>query len=98
MTRISDPSLALAASKLRRTGITEGKPFPLGATWDGLGVNFAVFSAHATKIELCVFDDSGQTELERIELPEYTDEAWHGYVPTAGPGTVYGYRVDGPYE
>ena len=54
--------------------IREGKPFPLGATWDGLGVNFALFSANATKVELCLFDDSGETELERIELPEYTDE------------------------
>ncbi|MET4631491.1 hypothetical protein ABIB83_008555 [Bradyrhizobium sp. I1.8.5] len=52
--------------------------FPLGATWDGLGVNFALFSAHATKVELCLFDDAGETEIERIELPEYTDEVWHG--------------------
>jgi isoamylase len=75
-----------------------GKPFPLGATWDGLGVNFALFSANATKVELCIFDDEGEREIERIELPEYTDEVWHGYLPTARPGTVYGYRVHGPYE
>src|SRR5690606_39646108 len=73
-------------------------PFPLGATWDGLGVNFAIFSAHATKVELCLFDASGETELERIELPEYTDEIWHGYLPDAHPGQIYGYRVHGPYE
>src|SRR5690606_9905095 len=73
--------------------IREGLPFPLGATWDGLGVNFAIFSAHATKVELCLFDASGETELERIELPEYTDEIWHGYLPDAHPGQVYGYRV-----
>jgi len=57
-----------------------------------------LFSAHATKVELCLFDADGQTELERIELPEYTDEIWHGYLLDAGPGTVYGYRVHGPYE
>jgi isoamylase len=91
-------ALAKAASEFRRSIVTEGKPFPLGATWDGLGVNFALFSAHATKVELCLFDDSGETELERIELPEYTDEVWHGYLPQARPGTVYGYRVHGPYE
>jgi isoamylase len=94
----SDDALTRAASSLRRSRITEGKPFPLGATWDGLGVNFALFSAHATKVELCLFDDSGETELERIELPEYTDEVWHGYLPAARPGTVYGYRVHGPYD
>ena len=55
----------------------------LGATWDGLGVNFALFSAHATKVELCLFDNDGEREIERIELPEYTDEVWHGYLPTA---------------
>src|SRR5216684_5620095 len=91
-------ALTKAALELRRSNVTEGKPFPLGATWDGLGVNFALFSAHATKVELCLFDDSGETELERIELPEYTDEVWHGYLPAARPGTVYGYRVHGPYE
>jgi isoamylase len=78
--------------------ITEGMPFPLGATWDGLGVNFALFSAHASKVELCLFDSAGETELERIELPEFTNEIWHGYLPDAQPGTVYGYRVHGPYE
>ncbi len=77
--------------------LTEGLPHPLGATWDGLGVNFALFSANATKVELCLFDSSGLTELDRIELPEYTDEVWHGYLPDARPGTIYGYRVHGPY-
>ncbi|EXF46717.1 glycogen operon protein GlgX [Pseudomonas sp. BAY1663] len=78
--------------------IREGLPFPLGATWDGLGVNFAIFSAHATKVELCLFDAGGENEIERIELPEYTDEIWHGYLPDAHPGQIYGYRVYGPYE
>ena len=54
-----------------------GQPYPLGATWDGKGVNFALFSAHADKVELCLFDSSGQHEEARIALPEYTDEVWH---------------------
>jgi len=70
----------------------------LGATWDGLGVNFAVFSANATRVEVCLFDNDGNTELERFDLPEYTDEVWHGYLPDARPGTVYGFRAHGPYE
>ncbi|BFL62728.1 MAG: glycogen debranching protein GlgX [Roseomonas mucosa] len=78
--------------------LREGRPFPLGATWDGLGVNFALFSAHATKVELCLFDAKGERELERIVMPEYTDEVFHCYLPDARPGTVYGYRVHGPYE
>ena len=81
-----------------KTRLREGQPFPLGANWDGLGVNFALFSANATKVELCLFDLEGKKELERIEMPEYTDEVWHCYLPDARPGTVYGYRVHGPYE
>ncbi|MGP0175134.1 glycogen debranching protein GlgX [Pseudomonas sp. NCHU5208] len=84
--------------KTQRSRISEGSPFPLGASWDGLGVNFALFSAHATRVELCLFDERGEKEIERIELPEYTDEIWHGYLPDARPGQVYGYRVYGPYE
>src|SRR5687768_16311489 len=78
--------------------VREGRPFPLGATWDGLGVNFALFSANATKVELCLYDLRGEREIERIVLPEYTDEVWHGYLPDARPGQVYGYRVHGRYE
>ncbi len=78
--------------------IQEGQPFPLGATWTGHGVNFALFSAHATQVELCLFDDEGRHELERIVLPEYTDEVFHVFVPGLKPGAVYGYRVHGPYE
>jgi isoamylase len=78
--------------------VREGSPFPLGATWDGKGVNFALFSANATKVELCLFDDSGENETVRIELPEFTDEVWHGYVTGVHPGSIYGYRVHGPYE
>jgi isoamylase len=82
----------------KRIRLREGLPHPRGATWDGKGVNFSLFSANATKVELCLFDANGEKELDRIELPEYTDEIWHGYVTGIGPGTVYGYRVHGPYE
>ncbi|MCQ8277597.1 glycogen debranching protein GlgX [Acetobacteraceae bacterium KSS8] len=81
-----------------KQGLKEGLPHPLGATWDGKGVNFALFSAHATKVELCLFDHEGKRELERIVLPEYTDQIFHGWLPDLGPGQVYGYRVHGPYE
>jgi glycogen operon protein len=75
-----------------------GAPYPLGATWDGLGVNFAVFSANAQQIDLCLFDPAGHKELARLPLPECTDEVWHGYLPGAHPGTVYGFRAHGPYQ
>ena len=75
-----------------------GLPYPLGATWDGKGVNFALFSAHAERVELCIFDARGRRELHRIALPEYTDEVWHGYLTEARPGLLYGYRVYGPYD
>ncbi|HYG87418.1 MAG TPA: glycogen debranching protein GlgX [Azospirillum sp.] len=81
-----------------RTIVWPGKPYPLGATWDGFGVNFALFSANAEKVELCLFDKAGQHEVERIVLPEHTDEVWHGYLPEARPGMLYGYRVYGPYD
>ena len=84
--------------RIAKPRLQEGSPFPRGATWTGLGVNFALFSATATKVELCLFDDDGEKEIERIELPEYTDEVWHGFLPDARPGTIYGYRVHGPYE
>jgi isoamylase len=83
---------------VKHSRVREGRGFPLGATWTGLGVNFALFSAHATKVELCLFDDHGRREIERIELPEFTDEVWHGFLPDARPGTIYGYRVHGPYD
>jgi isoamylase len=75
-----------------------GRPYPLGATWDGEGVNFAIFSAHAEKVELCLFDRSGAREEARIVLPEYTDEVWHVYLPDARPNLLYGYRVHGPFD
>ena len=73
-----------------------GDPHVLGATFDGRGVNFALFSAHATRVDLCLFDESGK-ETDRIALPEYTDEVWHVYFPGLAPGQRYGYRVHGPY-
>ena len=74
-----------------------GRPYPLGAVKDGGGVNFALFSEHATGVELCLFDTTGCSE-QRIELTERTDLVWHGYVPDARAGQLYGYRVHGPYE
>lgn len=78
--------------------LKEGTAFPQGASWDGKGTNFTLFSAHATKVELCLFDKDGKTETDRITLPEFTDEIWHGYLPDIKPGILYGYRVHGPYE
>jgi isoamylase len=75
-----------------------GKPYPLGATWDGEGVNFALFSEHAEKVELCLFDSSGRREIHCITLNEQTDQVWHCYLPEARPGLLYGYRVHGPYD
>jgi glycogen operon protein len=75
-----------------------GQPYPLGAHWDGRGVNFALFSLHAEKVELCLFDAAGRREIARLALPEYTDEVWHGYLPDLRPGQIYGYRVYGPYD
>lgn len=76
-----------------------GRPYPLGATWDGAGANFALFSENATKVELCLFDDGDSpTESQRIALPEHTDQVWHGYFPDILPGQLFGYRVHGPYD
>ncbi len=76
-----------------------GQPYPLGATWDGRGVNFALFSENATKVELCLYENEYATrESHRIALPEYTDLVWHGYFPDLRPGQVYGFRVHGPYD
>ena len=83
---------------VQKIRLREGLPHPRGASWDGKGTNFALFSANATKVEVCIFDDRGEQELHRIELPEYTNQIWHGYLPDVDPGTIYGYRVHGPYE
>jgi isoamylase len=78
--------------------LSPGSPYPLGATWDGLGINFAVFSAHAERIELCLFDPSGRRQIAALTMPEVTDEVWHGYLPDAQLGLLYGYRAHGPYD
>ena len=78
--------------------VAAGAPYPLGATWDGRGTNFALFSANATRVELCLFDRGGRRETRRIALPERTEDVWHGYLPDVAPGQLYGYRVHGPYE
>jgi isoamylase len=75
-----------------------GSPYPLGATLDDEGVNFAIYSRHAEKVELCLFDEDGRRETARIALRERTDFVWHGYVPGLRAGQLYGYRVHGPYE
>ncbi|GGC25841.1 glycogen operon protein GlgX homolog [Novosphingobium marinum] len=75
-----------------------GSPYPLGATFDGLGVNFAVFSANADRIDLCLFDPKGRKQVACYELPEWTDEVWHGYLPGATPGLLYGFRAHGRWE
>ncbi len=79
--------------------IWPGGPHPLGATWDGEGVNFALFSEHATGVQLLLFEHESDGEPQStVTLMERTDFIWHAYLPDARPGTLYGYKVDGPYE
>ncbi len=97
---LADPAQGQAPA-LAGVGIRvwPGSPYPLGATWDGAGVNFALFSEHATKVELCLFDSPAATrESLRIPLPEQTNMVWHCYLPDVAPGQLYGYRVYGPYD
>src|SRR5690606_30635799 len=75
-----------------------GQPYPLGSSWDGEGVNFALFTEHAEKVELCLFADEGRQQVQSIVMPEKTDQARHCYLPDARPGQRYGYRVHGPWE
>src|SRR5687767_5222411 len=76
-----------------------GSPHPLGATWDGTGVNFAIFSENASRVDLCLFDSADATmESLCIPLPERTNRVWHGYLPDARPGQLYGYRVHGAWN
>ena len=69
--------------------LSAGAPHPLGATWDGRGTNFALFSANAEKVELCLFDNNGRREIERIALPERTEDVWHGYRTMWRPGSSW---------
>jgi glycogen operon protein len=79
--------------------VWQGHPYPLGATWDGEGTNFALFSEHAEKVELCIFDTADpRREIVRRRLAEKTDHVFHGYLPEVVPGTFYGYRVHGPWQ
>src|SRR5688572_19756088 len=81
--------------------IWPGVPYPLGATWDGSGVNFSMFSDNATGVELCLFDvhvHDSNTEVARIPMAERTHQIWHAYLPGVRPGCRYGYRVNGPYD
>ena len=78
--------------------IWPGEPYPLGATWDGRGVNFALFSGHAERVQLCLFGRGGRREIQRITMTEHTNEVWHIYLPDIRPGQLYGYRVFGPYD
>lgn len=80
------------------TEVWPGQPYPLGASWTGEGVNFALFSEHAEKVELCIFDAKGRREIQRIDMRWQTDQVWHCYLPEARPGLLYGYRVYGPYK
>ena len=81
------------------TRIWPGRPCPLGATWDGSGTNFALYSEHATKVQLCLFDSpEAEKETQCIDLREQTDMVWHAYLPDVLPGQIYGYRVHGPYK
>jgi isoamylase len=91
---VEAPARALVAPR----AVWRGRPYPLGATWDGAGVNFALFSKHATRVELCLFDPRGRREIERVALAERSDFVWHGYLPEARPGLLYAYRVHGPHE
>lgn len=93
------PTVAAESNANETIDVWRGAPYPLGATWDGAGVNFALFSRHATKVELCLFDGMvGPGREVRIPVQEYSDEVWHCYLPSCRPGQHYGYRVHGPYE
>jgi isoamylase len=91
---VDAPARVLVAPR----SVWRGRPHPLGATWDGAGVNFALFSKHAEGVELCLFDPKGRREIERVPLTERSDYVWHCYLPEARPGLLYGYRVHGPHD
>src|SRR4051794_15634452 len=90
-------NIDLSSIRTSVTAVWPGNSYPLGATWDGEGVNFSLFSEHAERVELCLFNHEGE-ELDRVEVAERTAFNWHCYLPGVGPGQHYGYRVYGPYE
>ena len=97
----ASPAIPLRTSRthsMRRVHQHRGRPYPLGATYDGGGVNFALFSERATKVELCLFSDDGRTCTNRVALREKTDHVWHAYLPGVRPGQLYAYRVHGPWR
>jgi isoamylase len=89
---------APARAVVAPSAVWRGRPYPLGATWDGAGVNFALFSKHAERVELCLFDPRGRREIERVALRERSDFVWHCYLPEVRPGLLYGYRLHGPHD
>jgi isoamylase len=91
---VEAPARALVAPR----AVWRGRSHPLGATWDGAGVNFALLSKHAEQVELCVFDPKGRREIDRVLLRERSDYVWHCYLPEARPGLLYGYRIEGPHD
>ncbi|HEU5019468.1 MAG TPA: glycogen debranching protein GlgX [Pseudolabrys sp.] len=95
---MSHPSRPYSSFPKSSGHLAAGAPYPLGATWDGRGTNFALFSANATRVDLCLFDREGRRETERVTMPERTDDVWHVYLSHISPGQLYGYRVQGPYE
>ena len=82
------PWLQFSSFRTSRLRLSSGLPHPLGATWDGRGTNFALFSANAEKVELCLFDRQGRREVERVLLPECTEDVWHGYLNDITPGQL----------
>src|SRR6185437_15034977 len=88
---------ALCGKQMART-IMPGKPYPQGATWDGTGGNFSLYTERATGVELCLFDEADAAECETLTLRECTGHIWHGWVPGVRLGQLYGYRVQGAYE
>src|SRR5437660_12779883 len=78
--------------------VLPGLPYPQGATWDGMGVNFAIYSENATSVELCLFDELGSAQQEIVHIKESTGRVWHCYIPELTIGKLYGYRFHGPYE
>jgi glycogen operon protein len=87
-----------ARGTIVRRKVLPGRPYPLGATWDGAGTNFAIYSEHGERVDLCLFEPDGRREVDRIRLREVDGYVWHCYLPDLGPGQLYGYRIEGPYQ